>query len=120
MKNNLRRHRENSGFTLVEIMIVVVIIGLLVALAVPGFQKVRQVSQDKAIINNLRQIVSAAQQYMLDEGVTIVTTSHIMGRGLHMSGLSSVAGETYDISVGTDTTRVQTESASGRIVSYEF
>ncbi len=118
MHNYNYRIRER-GFTLVEIMIVVVIIGLLAAMAIPAFNKIRQTSQDKAVLNNLRQISSAAQQYMLDEGVSQVSTAMILGPGLHMTGLSSVADETYDFTVGTDTTRVTT-TINGRTVAYDF
>jgi type IV pilus assembly protein PilA len=47
-------NKSNKGFTLVEIMIVVVIIGLLASMAIPAFQKVRTSSQDKAVLNNAR------------------------------------------------------------------
>ena len=57
---------NKSGFTLVEIMIVVAIIGLLAAIAIPNFVKARTTSQMNACINNLRQIDGAIQQYALE------------------------------------------------------
>ena len=63
MKTNTR---STKGFTLVEIMIVVVIIGLLAAMAIPAFKKVRENSIGKAMENDARQIGSAAQQYFLE------------------------------------------------------
>ena len=58
------------GFTLVEIMIVVLIIGILLAVAIPNFVKARNSSRGKACVANLRQIDSAKEQYMMDNRTT--------------------------------------------------
>src|SRR6185295_2500932 len=59
---------RRSGFTLVEIMIVVAIIALLAAIAVPGFLRARKRSQASKILNDLRMIDAAVDQYAIENG----------------------------------------------------
>jgi len=59
---------EKRGFTLVEIMVVVTIIGTLAAIAIPMFTKARQTAQRDVCINNLRQLDSAKDQYATEYG----------------------------------------------------
>lgn len=84
-----------DGFTLVEIMVVVVIIGLLASMAMPAFQKIRSSSQDKAVLNNARQLSSAADQYYMENGVSTVTLGNLVGSSNYIKALNIVANETY-------------------------
>ncbi len=69
------RRRSVAGFTLVEIMIVVVIIGLLAAMAIPAFQRSRMRSQAARLTNDFRQFDSAFQRYALEAGQLPATAS---------------------------------------------
>jgi prepilin-type N-terminal cleavage/methylation domain-containing protein len=94
-------HRKKAGFTLVEIMIVVAIIGLLAAIAIPNFVRARTTSQTNACINNLRQIDGAKQQWALEFGAPtnsrpgIAELQPYLGRGPNGS-LPSCPMDTQD------------------------
>jgi prepilin-type N-terminal cleavage/methylation domain-containing protein len=100
MQITTKNRNNKSGFTLVEIMIVVAIIGLLAAIAVPNFVRARETAQKNAIINNLRVIESAKQQWALenkkasgDTPVATDLTPYLKGGNMP----TAVAGETYTI-----------------------
>ena len=110
---------NKKGFTLIEIIVVVVIIGLLVAMALSAFNQVREAAREKAIINNLRQITAVGQQYLLEHGVESVRYTDLAGSSL--GTITIVNGESYDdLIIYTDGSVLVVTDALGKTVTYAY
>jgi prepilin-type N-terminal cleavage/methylation domain-containing protein len=98
----LFRRRPNQAFTLVEIMIVVAIIALLAAIAVPGFLRARKRSQASRVLNDLRLIDNACDMYAIENNKKSGDTVNVSdwtnylkkGTNLYVTG-KDILGNTY-------------------------
>ena len=87
--------KVRRGFTLVEIMIVVLIIGILLAIAIPNFVRARNTSRGKACQANLKQIDSATEQYLMDNRTTTYPALSALTPNYLKTAPSCPSGGTY-------------------------
>ena len=104
MLNKLNKKR--GGFTLVEIMIVVAIIALLAAIAVPGFLRARKRSQASRVVNDLRLIDAAVDQYAIENNKTTNSTVNTVDWVAYLkkgSSLYNTAADLFGNTYGSQT-----------------
>lgn len=107
-----------SDWIAISVVLVLAILGFFHSLR-PSYAKVRPITQAKGVSNNLRQIASAGQSYMLEEGVSSVTYKQL--EYVYFAPIFDVSGESYDhlvIKEGGGT--LQTTMGSGKVVTFTY
>lgn len=116
MKNKLF-HKEEKGFTLIELMIVIAIIGILAAIAIPQFSAYRQRSYNAAAQADLRNAATAQEAYFVDNGTYTATIGNLTGSNYGLVALTT--GVTLAVSGGDAVSYVMTSvHSAGGGVSY--
>ena len=95
-----------------------VTVGVLAAMAIPAFQKVRTNSQEKAVMNNLRQLAAARDQYSLENNVTVATYDDLVGPDKYIRELRPVAGEDYRELELKSEEPLRVQLSSGQVIQY--
>jgi len=86
---------EHKPFSLVEILIVLIIIALMAAMSLPIFAWIRNSAREKAVLENLRRLDVAAQQYYLEQGSDTAPYEALVGPEKYIQEIRVVAGEDY-------------------------
>lgn len=112
--------RKNRGFTLVEIMIVVVIIALLVAIAIPAFERARMNSHVTALMNDMRNIEHGADQYFMDQSQSSVEIAELIGRDNYVKKVKFNISHYKPTTLTTESPSMEGESPAGYTAAYNM
>jgi type IV pilus assembly protein PilA len=99
-------------------MAIIPVLGLMAAMAIPAFQKVREASLDKAMHNNARMIQAAADQYFLENNAAVVNLTELVGPDRYIKNITPVAGETYPAKLVKDQP-VIVQKRDGKVITLD-
>lgn len=94
-------------------------VGMLAAMAIPAFQKVRVSSQEKAVTNNLRQLAAAADQYYLETGKNTASYDDLVGPSRYIKVINPVAGENYRALRFQQGQALRVRLGSGKVIEHK-
>jgi type IV pilus assembly protein PilA len=96
-----------------------VTVGLMAAMAVPAFQKTRTAAQEKAVMNNLRQLAAAAEQHYLETGTRTATYDQLVGVSRYIKALNPIAGENYRALRFQQGQVLRVRMGNGKVIEYK-
>ncbi len=118
MLQKLTKMRNQKGFTLVELMVVVAILGILVAIAIPVYQNVTQNAKDKVNLANIRTIEGAITMYLIDS--TGEYTNVVMAADGGITGVTTgslVPAYLEEMPVNPNTNLTYTKADGGKVIA---
>jgi len=115
MLTKLMKKKDQKGFTLIELMIVIAIIGILAAIAIPQFNSYRKRAYNASANTDIKNAYTAAQAYFVDNPTGTVTTPILLSYGLNTS-----EGVTVTTTTGTVAGLALTASHSSGDITYSI